>query len=57
MNATALTTPAPQPLTAACAHCHRTTHAPVPIRWTEQGLHYACPHCAPHHPHGPTPDE
>ncbi|MGW4201229.1 hypothetical protein [Streptomyces sp. NPDC004726] len=57
MTVDGLTAPVPEPLTADCTHCHRPTHAPIPIRWTEHSLHYACPQCAPHLTPGPTPNE
>ncbi|MFF3557757.1 hypothetical protein ACWD4V_04215 [Streptomyces tsukubensis] len=55
--ATALTGPAPCPLTANCLRCGRITYAPVPVRWVENAVRYACPQCAPLTPPGPTPGE
>ncbi|MFF6971205.1 MULTISPECIES: hypothetical protein [Streptomyces] len=39
--ATALTGPAPCPLTANCLRCGRITYAPVPVRWVENAVRYA----------------
>lgn len=47
---------------AVCCQCRRWTTAPVEVRYVERpsgpgvALH-ACPVCAPHVTHGPTPDE
>ncbi|MGW4030641.1 hypothetical protein ACWEFL_15185 [Streptomyces sp. NPDC004838] len=57
MRADALAAPPPDALTAVCARCERPTDAPVPVRWTERSLQYACPHCVPLLTPGPIPGE
>ncbi|MEW1546145.1 hypothetical protein [Streptomyces tsukubensis] len=62
MTTDALTSPPPQLVTARCLKCATKTTAPVHIRWLPSPSGpgttlYACPHCAPNVPHGPTPDE
>ncbi|MGV9313820.1 hypothetical protein ACWDR0_16765 [Streptomyces sp. NPDC003691] len=62
MTREALLNSAPEPFTAPCAHCGRTTAAPITVGVTERAsgpplVQYACPEDATRYGAGPSPDD